>query len=107
CSAAYDLVAAGRSVLLLDRAAFPRHKACAGGLTRKSLRALRYSVAPVTRENASTIVVEKRAGDAVTLADCNPVCAMTVRQELDDFCLRQTMAAGARFERISAISGIE
>lgn len=107
CAAAYDLAEAGRSVALLDRAAFPRHKACAGGLTRKALRALRYSVAPVTREILSAIVVEKSRGEATTLESRNPVCAMTVRRELDAYCLGKTRAAGAEFFRIGAIEGIE
>jgi geranylgeranyl reductase family protein len=107
CAAAYDLVVAGYAVLLLDRTEFPRHKACAGGLTRKTLRALRYSVAPVTRAVVSAITVERRRGEAATLASHNPVCAMTVRQELDDFCLRQTLAAGAQFARIGALVALE
>jgi geranylgeranyl reductase family protein len=107
CAAAYDLAVAGRRVLLLDRAAFPRPKACAGGLTRKSLLALRYSVAPVIRRTISSIVVEKRAGEAATLASRTAVCAMTVRQELDDFCLKQTLAGGAQFARTGAIAAIE
>lgn len=107
CAAAWDLAAAGRSVLLLDRADFPRHKPCAGGLTRKSLRALRYSAAPVTRVSVSTIVVEKRQGEATALSSRNPVCAMTVRRELDEFCLRQTLAVGAHFVRIGFIDAIE
>ena len=107
CAAAWDLAAAGRRVLLLDRAEFPRHKACAGGLTRKSLRALRYSVAPVVRETVSAIVVERRTGEAATLASRNAVCAMTVRQELDDFCFRKTLSAGAQFRRVGTITGID
>src|SRR6185437_7801487 len=47
CAAAYDLARAGKRVLLLDRRSFPRPKACACGLTRKTLKALRYSVDPV------------------------------------------------------------
>ena len=107
CAAAWDLATAGRAVLLLDKAEFPRHKACAGGLTRKSLRALRYSVTPVVRETVSAIVVEKSRAEAATLTSRNPVCAMTVRQELDEYCLQQTLAAGAQFERIGAITGID
>jgi len=107
CAAAYDLASAGRAVLLLDRAEFPRHKACAGGLTRKSLRALRYSVSPVTRETVSAIVVEKKRGEAATLAGRTAVCAMTVREELDDFCLRRTIEAGAKFARIGPIVAID
>lgn len=105
CAAAFDLASSGRSVLLLDRADFPRHKACAGGLTRKTLRALRYSVAPVTREIVSSIQVES-CGEEATLSSRNPVCVMTVRRELDDYCLRQTLAAGARFLRIGPIHQI-
>lgn len=107
CAAAYDLAVAGHAVLLLDRAEFPRPKACAGGLTRKSLLALRYSVAPVTREAASAVTVEKRRGEGATLTSRNPVCALTVRQELDDFCLKQTLAAGAQFACIGAVTAIE
>lgn len=107
CAAAWDLATLGRAVLLLDRAEFPRHKACAGGLTRKSLRALRYSVSPIVRETVSTLIVESRRGEAATLDSRSAVCAMTVRQELDAYCLRQTLAAGAQFRRIGAILGIE
>jgi geranylgeranyl reductase family protein len=106
CAAAYDLASAGRAVLLVDRAEFPRHKACAGGLTRKSLRALRYSVTAVTRETVSAIVVEKRRGEAATLASRTPVCAMTVREELDEFCLRRAIDAGAKSERVGPIVAI-
>jgi len=107
CAAAFDLAAAGRAVLLLDKTEFPRHKACAGGLTRKSLRALRYSVAPVVRETVSAIVVERRSGEAATLASRSAVCSMTVRQELDHFCWQKTLAAGAQFARVDAITGVE
>ena len=59
CAAAYDLAVAGRAVLMVDRCDFPRPKACAGGLTMKTVRALRYSVKPVVREVVHRIVLEK------------------------------------------------
>jgi flavin-dependent dehydrogenase len=59
------------------------------------------------RETVSAIVVEKGKGEAATLASRNPVCAMTVRQELDEYCLQQTLRAGAQFARIGAIAGID
>ncbi|MBT9330952.1 geranylgeranyl reductase family protein [Paracidobacterium acidisoli] len=107
CAAAYDLSIAGRSVLLLDKADFPRPKACAGGLTRKSLSALRYSVTPVVRERPSAITVEKNAAESAVIRSLMPICAMTVRDELDDFCLRQTVEAGVQFERIDPIETID
>ena len=106
CAAAYDLASDGHSVLLLDKAEFPRPKACAGGLTRKSLRALRYPVTPVIRATRDTVTIEKSPTERMPVRSRTPVCAMTVRQELDDFCLRQTLAAGARFERIDPVTGV-
>ena len=107
CAAAWDLAAANRRVLLVDRAQFPRPKACAGGLTLKAVRSLRYPIDPVVRRWVQAIVLEENAGSAVKVARRKPVCAMTVREELDAYCLAQTQARGAVFRRISAISSIE
>src|ERR1700761_1622518 len=106
CAAAYDLAKAGREVLLLDRAAFPRQKACAGGLTTKTLRALRYPVDPVIRQRLKQLSIERDTDHSTVLRRRADYCFMTVRQELDDYCYRQTLAAGAQFRRIRAITGI-
>lgn len=111
CAAAYDLAAAGRRVLLLDKRSFPRHKACACGLTRKTLKALRYSVEPVLERQCRDVVLQE-AGPAflagrriaeksrevrVRLRD--PFCAMAVRERFDAFCLAQTLAHGREGHR--------
>ena len=106
-AAAYDLAAAGARVLLLDRAEFPRPKACAGGLTHKAVRALRYSIDPVVRRWERSLLLEEASGRAVRVARRAPVCAMTMREELDSFCLRTTVERGAVFQRIGPISAIE
>jgi len=106
CAAAYDLASAGRHVLLLDRAEFPRQKACAGGLTLKTVRALRYSVEPVVRQAVSHMRLERRPGRSTVLRRRAPYCFMTVRHELDDYCFRQTVARGAQFRRVKTIEAI-
>src|ERR1700712_3469208 len=68
CAAAYDLARAGKRVLLLDRRSFPRPKACACGLTRKTLKALRYPVDPVVERVCHEIVLQ-RAGDSTNTAE--------------------------------------
>src|ERR1700728_183690 len=80
CAAAYDLAAAGQSVLLLDKKDFPRAKACAGGLTTKAVKALRYSIDPVVRKVVRRIRLEgdASAGDPVVLKSREPICVMTV-----------------------------
>lgn len=103
CAAAYDLSAAGRSVLLLDKRTFPRPKACAGGLTTKAVKALRYSIEPVVRETVGRVRLEDAASAPVTLKSREPICVMTVRAELDAYCLKKTTEAGAVFAAISSI----
>jgi flavin-dependent dehydrogenase len=114
CAAAYDLAQAGRHVLLLDKRTFPRPKACACGLTRKTLKALRYSVDPVVERVCHEIVLQPTTSGAPHLASemwdstnlpaankaadvrvrtRNPICAMAVRERFDHFCLQQTLLA--------------
>ncbi len=115
CAAAYDLARAGRRVLLLDKRSFPRHKACACGLTRKTLKALRYTVDSVLERRCREVVLQE-AGPAfhhgrrvaakdheVRLCLHEPFCAMAVRERFDDFCLQQTLAAGAEFLKIEGL----
>jgi flavin-dependent dehydrogenase len=118
CAAAYDLARAGRRVLLLDRRSFPRHKACACGLTRKTLRALRYSVEPVVERMCREIVLQEAgppfaAGVRVADKGCEvrvrvrePICAMAVRERFDAFCLEQTLAVGAELRKIEGVIAV-
>ena len=107
CAAAYDLARAGKRVLLLDKRTFPRHKACACGLTRKTLKALRYSVEPIIERVCHEIVLQPAASDAVQrevrVRTRNPICAMAVRERFDEFCLQQTLAMGASLRKIESI----
>lgn len=118
CAAAFDLAAAGRRVLLLDRRSFPRPKACACGLTRKTLKALRYSVEPVIERVCRDVVLQEAgpafAGGArcaaknleVRVRTRAPFCAMAVREKFDAFCLEQTLRAGAEFRKIEAVNAL-
>jgi len=118
CAAAYDLARAGRRVLLLDKRAFPRPKPCACGLTRKTLKALRYSVDPIIERACHEIILQisdepgapgpdsrTRVSTAPPIANKsreirvktrNPICAMAVRERFDNFCLQQTLASGCK-----------
>ena len=50
-TAAYRLAREGASVLLADRARFPRDKPCGGGLTMRAVRQLPFSVDPVVEDS--------------------------------------------------------
>ena len=107
CAAAYDLVSAGYSVLLVDKRPFPRVKPCAGALTMKTVQALRYRVDPVVSTVARGIHVTRDLADATMLKSKGPICLMTVRAEFDDFCLRTTRDAGAQFRVIEDVVAVE
>lgn len=107
CAAAFDLASAGRSVLLLDRHEFPRVKPCAGALTIKTVRALRYRVDPVVRAVAKGICASNDLGETSELRSDHAICLMTVRAEFDEFCLQKTIAAGVEFRVIDDITAIE
>jgi flavin-dependent dehydrogenase len=101
CAAAYDLARTGQRVLLLDKRTFPRPKACACGLTRKTLKALRYSVEPVTERICHEIVLQNTS--EVRVRTRRPIAAMAVRERFDAFCLQQTLATGAHLRKIEGI----
>jgi geranylgeranyl reductase family protein len=106
CSAAYDLARAGKRVLMFDKRTFPRHKACACGLTRKTLKALRYSVEPVVERVCHEIVlrhIASHTAQRVLVRTRDPICAMAMRERFDEFCLQQTLAAGAELRKIEGI----
>ncbi|MBW1693072.1 MAG: geranylgeranyl reductase family protein [Deltaproteobacteria bacterium] len=107
CAAAYDLCAYKRHVLLLDKHEFPREKACAGGLTPKTLKALRYSVEPVIKNVCSRMVVGKGMHQKVMFNSRHPICAMTIRSQFDAFCLEKTLKRGASFHVAKTIDRID
>lgn len=106
CAAAYDLVQAGKRVLLLDKALFPRPKLCAGGLTIKSLNRLRYSVAPVVQQISHSMGIGRGYGPRARFETQAPICALVVRAEFDQFCFERTCAAGAHFQQ-GSVTGVQ
>ena len=106
CAAAFDLASAGKRVLLIDRRRFPRVKPCAGGITIKTLRRLRYSIAPVVRQVCTDLTVGAGFERSTTLHGPHPLCALTVREEFDEYCLRQTIARGVEFRVVAHVNAL-
>jgi len=105
-SAAFDLARAGLSVRLLDKRAFPRVKPCAGGLTPKALARLRFSVAPVIRRVTRDVVVSHAMRRERRLSSQAPLCALTLRAELDAFLLDRARDEGADFQLVRGLSSV-
>jgi geranylgeranyl reductase family protein len=92
---AYRLASQGFSVLLLDRARFPRDKPCGGGLTMRAVRQLPLSVEPVVEHRVDRMEFRLRYGPRYVRRAREPIILMTQRIRLDHFLVEQAAAAGA------------
>jgi geranylgeranyl reductase family protein len=94
-TAAYRLASAGASVLVLDKATFPRDKPCGGGVTGRAARQLPFSITPVVEDVCDRMECGLRYRSHVTRTARAPLAYMTQRSRLDHFLLRKAAEAGA------------
>jgi geranylgeranyl reductase family protein len=84
---AYRLAEQGASVLLADKATFPRDKPCGGGMTLRAVRQCPVDPTPVVEELVDQVELRFRYGPAVVHKTKEPVVWMTQRSRLDAFLL--------------------
>src|SRR5262245_56180014 len=94
-TAAYHLASAGASVLLLDKATFPRDKPCGGGVTGRAARLLPFSIEPVVEDVVDRLDCGLRYRHRISRRARAPLAYMTQRRRLEHFLLRQAAEAGA------------
>jgi geranylgeranyl reductase family protein len=106
-TAAFRLATAGKKVLLVDKARFPRDKPCGGGVTLRAARLLPFSLEPVTEDVVTQVDVGlgyrrvfRRTADA-------PLVYMTQRRRLDHFLVEQAAAAGAEVQEETIVDARE
>ena len=104
---AIHLARAGASVLLVDKAMFPRDKPCGGGLTGRALKHVPCSVDPVVEHVVDRMVVRARYGRRIARRSDARLIDMTQRRRLDLHLAEQAAAAGARFRDGVAVERIE
>ncbi len=91
---AYRLAEQGASVLLADRARFPRDKPCGGGLTLRAVRQCPVDPTPVVEEWIDKVELRFRYRRAVVHRTSEPVVWMTQRRRLDAFLLDSARERG-------------
>ena len=91
---AHHLATAGMSVLLADRATFPRDKPCGGGLTTRAFLQCPVDPTPVVEEEVDLVELRFRYGASVERHAQAPVIRMTQRRRLDAFLLDAAREAG-------------
>lgn len=111
--AAANLMGAGLSVCILDRAQFPRLKPCGGGLSFRIYRRFPY-LADVLRSVPTNfvrrLVFEAPSGEAVEFsapASGPPLYAMIRRTELDHALVRHCVAGGVELREGVTVAKVE
>ena len=94
-TAAYRLARGGASVLLVDKATFPRDKPCGGGVTGRAARLLPFSIDPVVEDTVDRLECRLHYGPRFVRAARAPLAYMTQRKRLDHLLLQQAAQAGA------------
>jgi len=95
--AAHALAERGASVVVLDRARFPRDKPCGGGLTERAVRLLPFAIDPVVEDRVARVVFRLGYETSFQRRAKEPLVLMTRRRRLDAFLAERAAAAGADF----------
>ena len=102
-SAGYHLAKQGHSVLILDKADFPRTKSCGGGVSPAVAQWFDFDFSPVVQNHVSQVKYTFKMGDPaeVQLKGVTPMW-MVQREQFDNFLIEQATSKGAEFK-----SGVE
>jgi geranylgeranyl reductase family protein len=103
---ALRLARAGASVLLLDRATFPRDKPCGGGLTYRAIRELPVDVTPVVEDVVDRFEFSFRYRLRFERKSAASIILMTQRKRLDAFLAEQAAAAGAELRDGAKVTAV-
>jgi geranylgeranyl reductase family protein len=107
-SAAYHLSKRGRSVLVLDKAAFPRSKSCGGGVSPQIAQWFDFDFSPIVSQKVDRIRFTWKFEDPVeALIDTPEPMWMVDRAEFDHYLMQQAVQQGAEFKTETPVTAIQ
>jgi geranylgeranyl reductase family protein len=106
-TAARILAREGASVLLLDRARFPRDKPCGGAVTLRAAGCQDIDLSPVVERTVTGARFSLRLGETFDRRYDEPLTYMTQRRRLDAFLAEAAVAAGAAFQDGEPVRAVE
>ncbi len=104
-TAARALAVGGARVTLVDRATFPRNKACGGAISVRALGRfpyLRTALDRIPTHGLSRLHLESPNGNSARLSSPSPAALMIRRVEFDDLLVRLAVEAG-----VDLVEGVE
>ena len=97
----------GLSVMMLDRAEFPRDKPCGGGVTLRASAALPFDLSPVIERTIHSARFSERRNRAFDRTYPDSITHFTQRRHLDTFLAERAMGAGAAFRQRETVRSVE
>lgn len=97
----------GMSVLMLDRAEFPRDKPCGGGVNLRTTHLLPFTLSEVTERTIYALQVSVRAGKSYTRRSDEPLTYMTQRRRLDAFLAERAVQSGVAFRERAPLREVD
>ncbi|MFN8619052.1 MAG: geranylgeranyl reductase family protein [Dehalococcoidia bacterium] len=106
-TASRELAAAGARVLVLDRAQFPRYKACGGGVPLRTEKLLPFPIDSVVEDSVSLLQVSHKGSSRFVQDSGKPFAHMVMRERFDALLLEQARKAGAEFRPGTTVRALE
>ncbi len=96
----------GLSVLMLDKARFPRDKPCGGGLTVRAAKLLPCNISPVVERVVSGAQFTERQTHPSRRKYSDKISFLTQRYKLDAFLAEKAVEAGVIFRQQETVREI-
>ena len=106
-TAARECASHGMSVLMLDKAEFPRDKPCGGGVTPAAAALLPFELTPVIERTVTGVHFSYGLFLQYTRTDDTPLWYMTQRVHLDAFLVERAVEAGVVLKERTPIRELE
>ena len=110
-TAARTLATCGLSVMMIDKAEFPRDKACGGAVSVRCASLLGVDISPVIERTVSDIIIthkhRRQNGSELYRSSAEPFTYMTQRSRLDALLAEKAVAAGVTFRQREALGSLE
>ncbi len=106
-TAARESALRGLSVLMLDKAEFPRDKPCGGAVSVRCANVLDLDLTPVIERTISGAKFTWRQGLECSRSSSSVIAYMTQRRHLDTFLAEQAVDAGVDFRQREGLKSVE
>ena len=106
-TAARESALRGLSVLMIDKAEFPRDKPCGGAVTVRCADVLDLELSPVIERTISGVEFTWRHRWEISRSSSSALAYMTQRRDLDTFLAEQAVDAGVDFRQREDVRSVE